>query len=125
MGGGRGWQALVGVSYAAAALITWLYDHVLLTLQWSHAAFMALGLVFIGLGLSALAGPWAGSCSASKQAGALRWDGQAWWCCEASAANRVSVAIAMGLDDIVLLCLRELGLSLSSGSLRLPRYVML
>ncbi|WP_397534580.1 hypothetical protein [Roseateles sp.] len=44
---------------------------------------------------------------------------------ETSTANRVSVAIAMDPDDIVLLRLRELRLSLSLESLRLPRYVML
>lgn len=127
VGGGRGWRAFVGLSYAAAAaaLMMWLYDHALFTLQWSPAALFALGLVLIGLGLSALAGALGWHLVGQQAAGALRWDGQTWWLCEASAANRVSVAVAMDLDDIVLLRLREVGLPIRSRSLRLPRYVML
>ncbi len=126
VGGGRGWQALVGVAFAttAAALVAWLFEHLLITLQWSVSSVALAGLVLVGFGLCALAAV-LGWRVAGRSAGALRWDGQRWWLVEASEPRSVGVQLAMDFDRAVLLRLRPVDAARSDWLQLLPRYVIL
>lgn len=126
VGGGRGWQALAGTAFAttAAALVAWLFEHLLITLQWSGSPLALAGLLVAGFCLCVLAAL-LGWRVAGRSAGALRWDGQRWWLAEASEPRSVDVHLAMDFDRAVLLRLRPIDVERSAWRQACPRYVIL
>ncbi|MBA4344777.1 MAG: hypothetical protein C0423_21760 [Methylibium sp.] len=56
VGGGRGWQTLAGAAFAttAAALVAWLFEHLLIALQWPGSPLALAGLLLACFCLCAL-----------------------------------------------------------------------
>ncbi len=126
VGGGRGWQVLAGAAFAttAAALLAWMLEHLMITLQWTGSPLALAGLLLAGFCLCVLAAV-LGWRVAGRSAGSLRWDGQRWWLAEAAEPRAVGVQLTMDFDRAVLLRLRVVDIERSSWRQPWPRYVIL